>query len=272
MKNALSIDLEDWFCVHVMREAISKADWKNCELRVVESTRRIMDLLARHGVEATFFVLGWIAERVPELVREIELKGHEIACHGYSHSLITHMTPDELERDLDKALLAIRNCVKSEIIGYRAPSFSIKEETLWAVDILVDHGFVYDSSVFPVSFHPDYGIPNAPLVPYEIGRGLIEFPLSCVEFFGKRIPCGGGGYFRLYPYALTRFLLKRCNAEGRPAIFYLHPWEADPGQPRVSLPVTSRARHYMNIGRTLDRLGQLLTEFEFTSVKKVLSI
>lgn len=268
MKNALSIDLEDWFCAYNLR--IKTEDWGQRELRVVENTRRILDLLAKHDTPATFFVLGWIAERVPDLIREVEQQGHEIATHGYSHTVLTEMTPEVFETDLTRALQVTKACVSQEILGFRAPSFSITSKTLWALDILAKHGLKYDSSIFPLSYHPDYGIPDASLSIHQIGA-MTEVPLSCAEVLGKKIPCSGGGYFRVFPYPLTTFLMRRCHREGRPVIFYLHPWEVDPGQPRMNMPLSKKFRHYFNLDKTMDRLDQLLTEFEFVPIKELLN-
>ena len=270
MKNALSIDLEDWFCVYNLSQAIKKEDWDSCELRIENNTKRILELLAAHDTKATFFVLGWIAERIPNLVYEIEQQGHEIASHGYSHNLLFNMTPESFEKDLLKALEVTKISTQTEIYGFRAPSFSIRKDTMWALDILAANGFSYDSSIFPVSFHPDYGIPDVPLSFYKVNSNVIEFPLTCVEVFGKRIPCCGGGYFRIFPYSVTRFLLRRCNNEGRPAIFYLHPWEIDPGQPKVKLSWQKSFRHYYNLSKTFKRFSWLLRDFEFGTVKEVL--
>jgi polysaccharide deacetylase family protein (PEP-CTERM system associated) len=269
MKNAFSVDLEDWFCAYNLR--IKMEDWDTRELRVVDNTRRILDILAKHNTAATFFVLGWVAERVPDLVREIEGCGHEIATHGYSHTLLTQMTPEAFERDLERALAVTRACAKKEILGFRAPSFTLTAKTLWVTDILARHGIRYDSSVFPVSYHPDYGIPNASLSIHPLGA-IIEAPLSCARVLGRNIPCSGGGYFRIFPYWLARSLIRRCNAEGRPVIFYIHPWEVDPRQPRVRLSLSKRVRHYANLHKTLSRLDRLLSEFEFTSIKEVLGL
>lgn len=272
MKNALSVDLEEWFSGHILARGISRTDWNKQELRVNEVTRKLLRILERHQTKATFFVLGWLAERVPGLVKEIEDAGHEIASHGYSHTSITEMTPEEFEDDLKKSLDAIGVCVKQKILGYRAPSFTVTRKTLWALDALARQGFQYDSSVFPISFHPDYGIPDAPLSIYRIHERLIEVPLSCVEILGQRVPCGGGFYFRFYPYQLTRRLLQRCNREGRPAVFYLHPWELDPDQPKVNLGGLNTVRHYYNISRIPDRLNRLLEDFEFTTVRQVIGL
>ena len=272
MINALSIDLEDWFCVYNFSKVIKKEDWDKYELRVVKNTERILDLLEKHKTEATFFVLGWIAERVPVLIREIEERGHEIASHGYSHTLLTKMTPAAFEQDLRKAIEVTKKCINSEIVGFRAPSFTITKKTMWAIDILKKHGFRYDSSIFPISIHPDYGVRNGSLSIHSINSSMIEFPLSCVEVMGMRIPCGGGGYFRMYPFSMTRWFFKRCNEENRPAIFYLHSWEIDPSQPKIKLNWFRKFRHYYNLDKTLDKLDRLLSEFEFTSVRKVLDL
>jgi len=271
MTNAMSVDVEDWFCVSNLTSAIGAEDWDQCELRVVDNTRRLLKLFGEHQIEATFFVLGWIAERVPELVREIESQGHEIGTHGYSHRMITQMTPEEFEQDLKKALDLMATCTEQPMRGFRAPSFTITKQTApWALDILARHGIEYDSSVFPIGLHPDYGIPDSPLGIHAITPSLTEVPLSCAVVLGKKIPCSGGGYFRIFPYAVTRRLIRRCNRQGRPVIFYLHPWEVDPGQPRVKLPWTRRFRHYCNLKRTERRLGRLLRDFQFTSIRNLL--
>jgi polysaccharide deacetylase family protein (PEP-CTERM system associated) len=268
MKNAMTIDLEDWFCAYNLR--IKTQDWDKQELRVVENTTRILDLFQKHATRATFFVLGWIAERVPDLVHEIEQRGHEIATHGYSHTVLTEMTPDAFEADLTHALDVTRECVHQEIIGFRAPSFTITAKTRWAIDILARHSIRYDSSVFPIGFHPDYGIADAPLSIHPLGA-LTEVPMSVAEVFGRKIPCSGGGYFRVIPYRATRFLMQQCNRQGRPVIFYLHPWETDPGQPRVKLSWSKSFRHYINLDKTMQRLDQLLCDLQFAPIKDILS-
>lgn len=272
MKNAISVDLEDWFCVKNLDQVIKKDDWNKCELRIVQSTERILSLLNKHDTKATFFVLGWIAERVPHLIREIEREGHEIACHGYSHTLLTKMTPEAFEEDLKKSLHVIRNLTKQKILGFRAPSFSITKKTMWAVDMLIKNGIKYDSSVFPIGIHPDYGMADAPLSINKLNDFLIEVPLSCANILGRRIPCSGGGYFRFYPYLLTKSLLKRCIRQGRPVIFYFHPWELDPDQPRVQLAWFKKIRHYHNLNKMYDRLDKLLDEFQFTTIRGVLGL
>lgn len=275
MQNAISIDLEDWFCVHNLSAAIRKEDWDECELRVLQSTNRLLSLFDRHETRATFFVLGWVAERLPDLIREIEARGHEIAVHGYNHLLLTEISPQEFDDDLARALKVIEACgVKSRPVGFRAPSFTMVNSTKdWALPILEKYDFKYDSSVFPVGFHPDYGMVDAPLGPYKITSGLHEFPMSCLEIFGKRFPFSGGGYFRLFPYAYTKYCMKKVNGQGRPAVFYLHPWELDPEQPRVkNLSLSQRLRHYSNIDQTELRLDRLLRDFKFTTIREVLGL
>jgi polysaccharide deacetylase family protein (PEP-CTERM system associated) len=271
MINAISIDLEDWFCVYNLSDYIKREEWDKQELRVVNNTNRLIDLFDKYETKATFFVLGWIAEKFPELITRIEDKGHEIATHGYSHSLITKITPEFFEKDIKKALEVTQKCVKQRITGFRAPSFTITKKTLWALDILADNGIEYDSSVFPVGFHPDYGISDAPLTAYKINERITEVPLSVAEVFGKRIPCSGGGYFRQFPYSFTKYLMKKCNAAGRPVIFYLHPWEIDPGQPKINLPFTKKIRHYNNLNKTYGRLERLLKDFKFVTVKEIIN-
>lgn len=267
--NVFSIDLEDWFCVQNLTKVISRSDWEKCDQRVELNTLRILDLLSKHRVIGTFFVLGWVAERYPDLIREVEHRGHEIASHSYSHRMITEMTPDEFRADLERSLDVLASLSSEPVIGFRAPSFSLTRKTWWAIDILQSCGLRYDSSIFPIGFHPDYGVPDAALTAHRVSDGLLELPMSCAEVFGRKVPCSGGGYFRLYPYPVTRALMRRCNAQGRPVIFYLHPWEVDPDQPRVDLPAVKRFRHYNNLELTMSRLDQLLQDFPFTSIKNL---
>jgi polysaccharide deacetylase family protein (PEP-CTERM system associated) len=272
MNNVMSIDVEDWFCVYNLSGVIPYSDWENCESRVERNTLRLLDLFRKYRVEATFFVLGWIADRFPDLVKEIERRGHEIASHGYSHRLLTFMKPEEFRADLGRSLEVLAKVTSQEVRGFRAPSFSLTPKTLWAVDVLRESGIRYDSSVFPVGLHPDYGMPGADLRPYGLADGLMELPMGVTEVFGRRIPCAGGGYFRLYPYALTRRLMRMCNAQGRPVIFYLHPWEVDPEHPHVEgMSWSTRFRHYNNLERTEQRLERLLGDFEFTSARKLIA-
>ncbi|MBI1807856.1 MAG: DUF3473 domain-containing protein [Ignavibacteria bacterium] len=271
--NAMSVDLEAWFCAYNLSQVIRRADWDKCELRVYENTTRILTLLERYKVKATFFVLGWIAERIPELIRDIDRRQHEIAVHGYDHILLTQTTPSEFEEDLNKTLALLKRIgVRQQIVGFRAPSFTLVKNTRWVLEILEKYQFKYDSSVFPVGFHPDYGMPDAPLDPYQITPGLMEFPISCIEVFGKRVPCGGGGYFRIFPYAYSKQCIKRCNAEGRSAVFYIHPWELDPDQPRLNLPWIRKFRHYYGLNSTERKLDRLLQDFQFTTIRDILAL
>lgn len=271
--NVMSVDVEDWFSVENMRGIIPRQDWERLESRVERNVARLLDLFSSRHIEATFFVLGWIAERHPDMVREIARRGHEVASHGYSHDMITRMTPEEFEADLRRSLDVLARAGSTSVLGFRAPTFSVTRKTMWAVDILKACGLRYDSSVFPIGFHPDYGIADAPLEPHQLPNGLWELPMSCAEIFGKRVPCSGGGYFRLFPYPVMRALMRRCNASRRPVVFYLHPWEIDPEQPRVgAMPLLKRFRHYNNIERTFERLERLLADFSFTSARRLLAL
>jgi len=271
MINALTFDLEDWFCVHYLEHTI-KEEWDKCEQRAARNTKTILDLLDKHNVKATFFVLGWIAERIPDLIREIDICGHEVATHGYSHTLLTRMTPESFEEDLTKAIKVTEVCMNQSILGFRAPAFSITNSNFWTLDVLIKKGIKYDSSIFPIDFHPDYGVPNGLLSIYQIRDSLIEVPLSCVEVLGKRLPCSGGAYFRMFPYPLSKLLLRKCNSQDRPFIFYLHPWEIDPELPRLSLSWFTRFRYYHNLDKTLKKLDSLLKDFQFTSIKSILGL
>lgn len=271
MINALSFDIEDWFQVENLKGAIAAGSWDSCDLRVVNNTRKILELLHRHQTRATFFILGWVAERCPDLVREISAAGHEIASHGYGHDLVYTQTPEEFRRDLRRSKEILEELTGTAVRGYRAPSFSINPETPWALDVLVDEGFTYDSSVFPTSFHDRYGFNGSSRFPFRFGNGLMEVPLSTVRFGGKNIPAAGGGYFRLFPYLFFRHLAQRINAEGRALVFYLHPWELDPEQPRVPIRHDYRFRHYVNLRKTERRLDRLLRDFEFASMNELVT-
>lgn len=275
--NAFTVDVEDWFCVRNLRGVIRPGTWGERESRVESSTLRVLDLLDAADVHGTFFVLGWVAEHHPDLVREIDRRGHEVGCHSHAHEMVSEQTPAAFEADLARALDTIRALVDQPVIGYRAPSFSITSAQAWAFPILAGNGIRYDSSVFPFGGHPDYGIADAPLGIHETGAGVLEFPMTCVPVAGRRVPVGGGGYFRHYPYALTRLLLRRHNAAGRPFAFYVHPWELDPDQPRVSPgrgpgALLRRQRHYHGLATTEGRLERLLAEFAFTTMADLLDI
>jgi polysaccharide deacetylase family protein (PEP-CTERM system associated) len=271
MRNIMSIDVEDWFCVYNLSHLVPYSEWDQQDRRVERNTLLLLDLFARHKVEETFFVLGWVADRYPDLVREIERQGHEVGTHGHTHRLLTQMNPAECRKDILDSLESLSRCVRHPVLGFRAPSFSLTQQTRWAVPILKEAGLRYDSSVFPIGFHPDYGIGDAPLAIHQWEEGLTEVPMSCAELFGKRIPCSGGGYFRQFPYEVTKQLMRRCNQQGRPVVFYLHPWEVDPGQPRLNPGWLKSLRHYRNLDLTVERLERLMEDFEFTSMRSLLN-
>jgi polysaccharide deacetylase family protein (PEP-CTERM system associated) len=269
--NALTIDVEDYFQVEGFAGVIARSEWESYPSRVVATTQLILQMLNAAGVQATFFVLGWVAERYPSLVQEIAAEGHEIASHGYWHQLVYQQKPEEFAEDVARSLRVIRNaCPDAEIIGYRAPSFSITQQSLWAWDLLSDLGIKYDSSVFPITGHDTYGMADAPRVASQVTPRLYEFPLSTVRYFGRNWPVAGGGYFRLMPFRLTCHAIRRINAENQPAVVYLHPWEFDPDQPRIgAAPWRSRFRHYVNLRKTEKRLQMLLERFAFAPVQEV---
>jgi polysaccharide deacetylase family protein (PEP-CTERM system associated) len=271
MKNALSFDVEDWFQVENLKLAFPRELWDTIELRVEASTRRIVTLLRERDVKATFFVLGWVAERCPELVREIDRDGHEVASHGYGHQLVYNMTPEDFREDVVRSKRILEDLIGKPVEGYRAPSFSITPETLWALDILKDAGFRYDSSVFPVSLHDRYGFPGASARPFRWPNGLMEIPLAVYPVGKYFLPAAGGGYFRLFPYRYFHHAFKWLNRNRHAFTFYLHPWELDPGQPRVRVPWFHRFRHYVNLHKTEGRLCRLLRDFRFTTIPRAYS-
>ncbi|SPP99522.1 Polysaccharide deactylase family protein, PEP-CTERM locus subfamily [Candidatus Sulfobium mesophilum] len=267
--NALSFDIEDWFQVENLKGAIAPDQWDACDLRVVQNSRKILSLLEKNGTKATFFVLGWIAEKCPGLVKEIAEQGHEIASHGYGHELVYKQTPKMFHNDISRSKAILESITGRQVLGYRAPSFSITPETPWALDILKDLDFVYDSSIFPTSFHDRYGFNGSSRFPFRFENGLIEMPLSTVKVRKANVPIAGGGYFRLYPYSLFRYCCKRLNRDGKSVVFYLHPWELDPEQPRVNIRYQYRFRHYVNLGKTEKRLARLLADFRFGPIGDV---
>lgn len=273
-KNALTIDVEDYFQVAALAEAVARRDWSSMEYRVEANTDRLLELFSQKNVKATFFTLGWVAERSPELVRRIQKAGHEIASHGYSHQLVYNQTAEVFRDETRKSKQILEDITGEAITGYRAASYSITAQSRWALDILCDEGFTWDSSIFPVH-HDRYGMPGTPHEPYQLeapgGGTLIEFPLSTCPLGSYRLPIAGGGYFRLYPYWLSRWGLGRINKAGAPFIFYLHPWEIDTGQPRLKVKAFSRFRHYNNLDKCMGRLERLLGDFHFGSVSDVLS-
>jgi polysaccharide deacetylase family protein (PEP-CTERM system associated) len=269
MTNALSVDVEDWFQVSAFEHRIGRSSWDGFPCRVERNVERVLELLDRERAHATFFTLGWIAHRYPELVRRVADAGHEVASHGYAHRRATDQAPHEFYEDIVRAKRLLEDTLGRPVHGYRAPSFSISQRNLWTFDAIARAGYRYSSSVYPVR-HDHYGMPDAPRFMHRLPNGLIEVPLTTARVFGVNLPAAGGGYFRLAPYALSRWAIERVNrVEQRPAIFYLHPWELDPGQPRVDgVPLKSRLRHYLNLGRTEGRLAQLLADFRWDRVDR----
>jgi polysaccharide deacetylase family protein (PEP-CTERM system associated) len=270
MINGLSFDIEDWFQVENLREACPIKDWDKCELRVETNTGLLLDLLKTHNTKATFFVLGWIAERLPNLIKRIAEAGHEIASHGYGHRLVYSLSPTEFEADLLKSKRILEDIVKTPVIGYRAPSFSITDKSIWALDVLKNAGFKYDSSIFPTTFHDRYGFKDGKTHIHVLANGLTEFPLATFKVGKMNLPLAGGGYFRILPYKIFSYFLKKINADGRPFIFYLHPWEIDKNQPKVKVNYFYKFRHYVNLNKTYKRLDRLLRDFEFGSIDSLL--
>jgi polysaccharide deacetylase family protein (PEP-CTERM system associated) len=279
MINALTIDVEDYFQVNAFEPYVARERWGDFPLRVADNVSRLLELLDEFEVRATFFVLGWIAERRPQLVKEIQSRGHEIACHGYGHQLVYRIGPALFREDLRRAKGVLEGITGVAVRGYRAPTYSITRESLWAFDLLIEEGFTFDSSVFPV-YHDTYGIPDAPRFPYTVQRAagsIQEFPLSTLPLklagFNYQLPIAGGGYLRLLPVALIKWGIERINfREGMPAVLYLHPWEIDPGQPRIKAGWKSSFRHYNNLSRTESKLRYLLQGVRYGTMSQVLGM
>jgi len=294
MLNALSIDLEDYFQVEAFASRINYNEWDNYPCRIKQNTKKILNILDDYQIKATFFCLGWIAKRYPSLIKNIAQRGHEVASHGYAHKPIYKQSPKEFKEDIKRTKNILEDITGKPVFGYRAPTYSITQKTLWALEILAEEGYKYDSSIFPIR-HDLYGIPNAPRFPFVVTfqhshvtrfniqtcklanlptcQLLREFPLTTLRILNINIPIAGGGYFRLFPYAFIKNALKYINIkEKKPFVFYLHPWELDPNQPRINhIPWRSRFRHYVNLGKTEKKFKKLLSDFRFTTVLKVLS-
>jgi polysaccharide deacetylase family protein (PEP-CTERM system associated) len=268
--NALTIDVEDYFQVSAFAPYIARADWDTRECRVERNVQRILALLAEHDTKATFFTLGWIAERYPQLVRDIVAQGHELASHGYGHQRASELQPAEFDADIGRAKALLEDIGGVEVRGYRAPSFSIGKGNPWAFDSLQRAGYRYSSSVYPIR-HDHYGMPDAPRFAYAARDGLIEVPVTTLRVAAQNFPSSGGGYFRLFPYALSRWLIGAVNRrDGQAAVFYFHPWEIDPQQPRVpGIDARTRFRHYLNLGRMERRLQRLLTDFRWDRMDRI---
>lgn len=268
--NALTVDVEDYFQVSAFKSRVSRDMWPTLECRIERNVDLILDLFASHGARATFFTLGWIAERYPALVRRIVAEGHELASHGYEHERATALTRGGFFDDVYRAKKVLEDTSGVPVCGYRAPSFSIGRNNLWAFDVLAQTGHTYSSSIFPIR-HDHYGMPEAPRFAHSRGKGMVELPATTIRIGGMNLPASGGGYFRLLPYALSRWMIRRVNAvDGQAAIFYFHPWEVDPEQPRVNgISAMTRFRHYVNLYRVEARLARLLSDFAWDRVDRV---
>jgi polysaccharide deacetylase family protein (PEP-CTERM system associated) len=270
----LSVDVEDYFHVEAFSKEISRTEWDRWPTRVVNNTRRVLDLCDEYNVRSTCFVLGWVARKFPSLVREIHERGHELACHSFWHRPVYSLTPEVFREDLRESRQAIEQAGGVRVEGYRAPSWSITAKSLWALDILAEEGFVYDSSIYPIH-HDLYGYPGAERFPYRVGpegRELTEFPPATVQVLGATLPSGGGGYLRIFPFPYTTWALRRLEREdGRAVVVYFHPWELDPDQPRIAARWKSRFRHYTNLGKMESRLRRLLAANRFEPFRELIA-
>lgn len=267
--NALTIDVEDYFQVAAFAPYIARSEWSERECRVEANVERILQMLQERDIKATFFTLGWVAERYPQVVRRIVDGKHELASHGYGHHRATSQTPDAFFSDIQLAKILLEDVSGQEVKGYRAPCFSIGRNNLWAFDCLERAGYRYSSSIYPIR-HDHYGMPDAPRFAHRV-RTLLELPATTVRWANHNWPASGGGYFRLLPYPLSRWMLRRVNEfDGKPAIFYFHPWEIDPLQPRIpGVGAKARIRHYLNLGRTEERLRRLLSDFKWGRIDRI---
>jgi len=273
--NILTIDVEDWFCASALREKINSMGEDECESRISHTLHRVLNLLEEEKARATFFVLGSVAERFPEIVQAIKQRRHKIASHGYAHDSIYLQTKEEFKKDVKRSLVILENITKDKIKGYRAPNFSVTTDSLWAYEILADLGIEYTSSIFPTKhILRTYGIPQAPKDPFILkldnGKSIVEFPLSTVRVWGKHFPFGGGAYLRLFPYWYNQWSIKRLNRRGKPAVIYFHPWELDPDQPKLDLNLLARTRHYFNLDLMETKITKLLKAFRFQSIEETL--
>lgn len=269
--NFLSVDLEEYYHVYAFSNEISYRDWRDYPSRLEFTVEKTFSLLGE--IKATFFVVGWVAEHFPKIIKAIHSSGHEIGCHTYYHEAIYHQSPKDFRVSLIRSKQLLEDLTGEAVIGFRAPTFSVTEKTLWVLDILMEEGFKYDSSIFPI-LHDRYGIPTAERFPFKIkknGMELIELPISTLSFLGKNVPACGGGYTRILPYSFTRGSIKSLNKEGKPAVFYFHPWEIDPDQPRIKNSLLKQVRHYYNIEQNERKIGHLLEDFSFDSFKNILN-
>jgi polysaccharide deacetylase family protein (PEP-CTERM system associated) len=268
--HVFTVDVEEYFQVHAFASNVSMDDWDTLPSRVEQNVDEFLDLLGERDVYGTFFVLGWIADRHPDVIRRLAAAGHEIASHGWSHRRLTDMSRDEVREELRSSKRILEDLSGQSVRGFRAPGFSLTPGMEWVFDALLEEGYLYDSSLFPIR-RPAYGYPGIPDAPHLISRNggtLLELPLATWNWQGLRLPAAGGGYFRQFPYEVTRRALQQNAVRGVPATFYLHNWEVDVDQPRLSVPLLSRIRHYRGIQKVRDRLQRLLSEFAFTSVAR----
>jgi len=272
--NAMTVDVEDYFQVAAFEDRISRSDWDRLPCRVDANTHRVLDVFAEHRVKGTFFMLGWVAQRYPELVRRLVAEGHEIASHGYDHTRLNEFDRDQLREDLLRTKGLLEDLAGTAVLGYRAPSYSIGARNLWALDVVQETGHVYSSSIYPIR-HDLYGMPDAPRFPFRLRPdAILEIPVTTLRFAERNFPCGGGGYFRLMPYPLYRWAMHRVNDTDRqPGMFYFHPWEIDPTQPRVEgASLRSRFRHYVNLDTMEARLRRLLGDFRWGRMDEVFGV
>ncbi len=273
MKNVLTVDVEEWFHPEAVQNQFPPETWDKQEKRVEPLIDKLLDLFAQYNARATFFVLGWVAERNPQIVKNIVAAGHEIASHSYSHRMVTRMTPEEFDEDLKKSVQVLQDISGKKVRGFRAPTFSITKQNLWAFDILIQNGLEYDSSIYPI-WHDRYGIPDAPRSPFlfqgQNGQQIAEFTMPTIQIGSKNLPFGGGGYLRLLPLWFTMFGIRRFNNEGQSAIIYMHPWEFDPEQPRLPMGKLQSFRHYGKIKHNFAKLTHLLKTFDWMAMEDYL--
>lgn len=269
--NAMSVDVEDYFQVSAFEPYIKKSDWDSLEHRVENNTHKILDLFSEFETKSTFFTLGWVANKYPSLIKRIVDEGHELACHGYEHIRVTEQSPEQFRADIIKTKQLLEDLAGKAVIGYRAASYSINKNNLWAHDVLAEEGFKYSSSVYPVK-HDLYGIPDAPRFCYKpiAGSEFLEVPISTLRFGEKNMPCGGGGFFRFYPYLFSKWAFNKINSNNQAAIFYCHPWEIDPEQPKQQgISMKTKFRHYLNLNKMEGRIRSLLIDFKWDAMENV---
>nr|WP_315191429.1 XrtA system polysaccharide deacetylase [uncultured Albidiferax sp.] len=271
--NAFTVDVEDYFQVSAFSPYIKRSDWDSHDCRIERNIEKIINLLDNSGTKATFFTLGWIAERFPQMVRKITQEGHELASHGYGHERASDLSEKDFLSDIQSSKKILEDISGVQIKGYRAPSFSVTKENLWVFDCLLSSGYKYSSSIYPIK-HDHYGLPESPRFSYPAREGLIEIPITTLRLFGKNFPSSGGGYFRLLPYSLSKLMIDRVlSVDKQPAIFYFHPWEVDNEQPRIkNIDFKTKFRHYINIKGMERKLVRLLSDFKWDRVDKVFSV